>query len=155
VRGFLRRLLSNAADADDIAQETFIAAWQDIHGYRGGASLRSWLCAIAWRRAKSAQRVWMRRVTRETKYHSDAARDHEPESSAEDCFAIQQALFDLPINQRAAVVLCLAEGLSHAEAAEVLGFPLGTVKSHVSRGKVLLIQALGGASRPAEREGRA
>src|SRR5215471_12864199 len=80
VRGFLRRLLSNAADAEDIAQETFIAAWENVQGYRGGASLRSWLCAIAWRKAKSAQRVWIRRVMREARYHADGTRDDEPES---------------------------------------------------------------------------
>jgi RNA polymerase sigma factor (sigma-70 family) len=153
VRGFLRRLLSNAADADDIAQETFLVAWRDIHGYRGGASLRSWLCAIAWRKAKSAQRVWIRRVMREAKYHAGTAGDDEPKSSAEDRFAVWQALLALPIKQRAAVVLCLAEGFSHAEAADALGFPLGTVKSHVTRGKILLIQALGGALRQdAEKE---
>ena len=153
VRGFLRRLLANAADADDIAQETFLAAWQDIHGYRGGASLRSWLCAIAWRKARSAQRAWMRRRTRETTYHARTPRDDKPESSAEDRFAVRQAMLALPIKQRAAVVLCLAEGFSHAEAADALGFPLGTVKSHVTRGKALLLQALGGAMRQdAEKE---
>jgi RNA polymerase sigma-70 factor (ECF subfamily) len=143
VRGFLRRLMANAADADDIAQETFLAAWQDIHGYRGGATLRSWLCAIAWRKAKGAQRAWVRRLTRDARYHAERARGHEPESSAEDRLAVQQALLTLPIKQRAVVVLCLAEGFSHAEAADTLGFPLGTVKSHVSRGKALLIRALG------------
>jgi RNA polymerase sigma-70 factor (ECF subfamily) len=145
VRGFLRHLLANAADAEDIAQETFLAAWQDINGYRGDASLRSWLCAIAWRKAKSAQRAWMRCLTRETTYHASMASDAEPGSTAEDRFAVQQALLVLPIRQRAAVVLCLAEGFSHAEAADALGFPLGTVKSHVARGKALLIRALGAA----------
>jgi RNA polymerase sigma factor (sigma-70 family) len=153
VRGFLRRLLANAADADDIAQETFVAAWQQIQGYRGGASLRSWLCAIAWRKAKSAQRAWMRRLMREAKYHAEAAREVEPGSLAEDRFAVQQALLALPIKQRAAVVLCLAEGFSHAEAADALRFPLGTVKSHVTRGKTLLKRALGGAlGQDAEKE---
>jgi RNA polymerase sigma-70 factor (ECF subfamily) len=148
VRGFLRRLLGNVADADDIAQETYLAAWRSIEAYRGSATLRSWLCAIAWRRAKSAQRAWTRRLLRETKYHASAARDEEPVSSAEDRFAVQQALLALPMNQRAAVVLCLAEGFSHAEAADALGSPLGTVKSHVSRGKALLIRALEGDLRP-------
>jgi len=147
VRGFLRRLMSSAADADDIAQETFLAAWQEIQGYRGAATLRSWLCAIAWRKAQRAQRAWVRRLTREARYHAATACGGEPETSSEDRFAVQQALLALPIKQRAAVVLCLAEGFSHAEAADALGCPLGTVKSHVSRGKVLLIRALGEAFR--------
>jgi RNA polymerase sigma factor (sigma-70 family) len=147
VRGFVRRLLGNAADADDIAQETFLAAWQDIHGYRGGATLRSWLCAIAWRKAKGAQRAWVRRLRRETQYHAAGAREGATGPSAEDAIAVQQALLTLPIQRRAAVVLCLAEGFSHAEAADALGCPLGTVKSHVTRGRALLVRALGGTLR--------
>ena len=50
---------------------------------------------------------------------------------------------ELPFEQRACVSLCLADGFSHSEAAEVLGLPLGTVKSHVTRGRARLIEALG------------
>jgi RNA polymerase sigma-70 factor (ECF subfamily) len=50
---------------------------------------------------------------------------------------------DLPPDQRACVALCLAADFSHAEAAEALGLPLGTVKSHVTRGRTRLLQALG------------
>ena len=138
VRGFLRRLLASAADADDIAQETFLAAWEGVHAYRGGSSVRSWLCAIAWRKARSAQRAWFRRQAREaTDPQGDAAH-----VSAEDRLAVKQALLALPIEQRAAVALCLAEGFSHSEAAEALGAPLGTVKSHVARGRARLLEAL-------------
>ena len=142
VRGFLRRLLSSAADADDIAQETFLAAWEGVRDYRGGASVRSWLCAIAWRRAKSAQRSWFRSRAREGGYQQNVSDETEPQASAEDRLAVKQALLTLPIEQRAAVALCLAEGFSHAEAAVALGAPLGTVKSHVTRGKERLLNAL-------------
>jgi RNA polymerase sigma-70 factor (ECF subfamily) len=50
----------------------------------------------------------------------------------------------LPADQRACVALCLAADFSHAEAAEALGLPLGTVKSHVTRGRERLLHALGG-----------
>jgi RNA polymerase sigma-70 factor (ECF subfamily) len=140
VRGFLRRLMGNAADADDIAQETFLAAWEGAGSFKGGSSVRSWLCAIAWRKARSAQRSWFRRRARE------AGSQEEPEApaSADDRLAVRQALMTLPLEQRAAVALCLAEGFSHAEAAEALGAPLGTVKSHVARGRVRLLDVLGG-----------
>jgi RNA polymerase sigma-70 factor (ECF subfamily) len=140
VRGFLRRLLTNAADAEDIAQETFLAAWEGAANYRGGASVRSWLCAIAWHKAKSSQRSWFRRRARET--HYQLAADPEQGASPEDRIAVMQALRILPIEQRAAVVLCLAQGFSHSEAAEALGAPLGTVKSHVARGKARLLEIL-------------
>ena len=142
VRGFLHRLLANAADAEDIAQETFLAAWEGINTYRGGASVRSWLCAIAWRRAKASQRSWFRRRAREAHYSAASSCEGEPGTPAEDRLAVRQALLTLPIEQRAAVALCLAEGLSHSEAAQALGAPLGTVKSHVARGKARLLQAL-------------
>ena len=144
VRGFLRRLLANAADAEDIAQETFLAAWEGARRYRGGASVRSWLCAIAWRKARSAQRSWFRSRVREADFQAAASFEGEPQASEEDRIAVKQALLTLPIQQRAAVALCLAQDFSHAEAAEALGAPLGTVKSHVTRGRARLLEVLGG-----------
>jgi len=140
VRGFLRRLLANAADAEDIAQETFLAAWGSAGQYRGGASVRSWLCAIAWHKAKSNQRAWFRRRAREA--HYQLAAEAGEGASPEDRIAVTQALRTLPIEQRAAVVLWLAQGFSHSEAAEALGAPLGTVKSHVARGRARLLEVL-------------
>jgi RNA polymerase sigma-70 factor (ECF subfamily) len=52
---------------------------------------------------------------------------------------------ELAPDQRACVALCLAADFSHAEAAEALGLPLGTVKSHVTRGRARLLQVLGGS----------
>jgi RNA polymerase sigma-70 factor (ECF subfamily) len=57
--------------------------------------------------------------------------------------ALDQAFEELPLQQRASVMLCLAHGLSHAEAAEALAIPIGTVKSHVARGRERLQKALG------------
>jgi RNA polymerase sigma-70 factor (ECF subfamily) len=142
VRGFLRRLLANAADADDIAQETFLAAWEGVRDYRGGSGVRTWLCAIAWRKAKTAQRSWRRRWTREAGYQAETSREGELQAPAEDRLAVRQAMLTLPIEQRAAVALCLGQDFSHAEAAEALGAPLGTVKSHVTRGRARLLKVL-------------
>jgi len=142
VRGFLRRLLTDASEADDLAQETFMVAWTRPGSYRGDASVRSWLCAIAWRKARSAQRAWLRRRTRETRWADEVEQVSgapQPEAAV-----VTRALNGLPIEQRAAVVLCLSQGFSHAEAAEILEAPLGTVKSHVARGKAHLLAALGG-----------
>jgi RNA polymerase sigma factor (sigma-70 family) len=65
------------------------------------------------------------------------------EAAPEDRLALERAMAGLPAEQRACVALCLAAEFSHAEAAEALGMPLGTVKSHVSRGRARLLQALG------------
>jgi RNA polymerase sigma-70 factor (ECF subfamily) len=141
VRTFLRRLLGNDADADDMAQETFLAAWTHARSFRGEASVRGWLCGIAWRKAKGAQRSWSRQRSRDTGHH-ELTLEASPASSMEDRLAIRRALQALPLEQRAAVTLCLVCGFSHAEAARVLGAPLGTVKSHVQRGRERLIDEM-------------
>ena len=141
VRTFLRRLLGNEADADDMAQETFLAAWTHARSFRGEASVRAWLCGIAWRKAKGAQRSWARQRTRDAEHH-DLSADSGGTASMEDRLAIRRALQALPLEQRAAVTLCLVCGFSHSEAAGILGAPLGTVKSHVQRGRERLIQEI-------------
>jgi RNA polymerase sigma-70 factor (ECF subfamily) len=140
VRTFLRKLLGNEADADDMAQETLLAAWTHAQSFRGEAGVRAWLCGIAWRKAKGAQRLWARQRSRDTAHH-----ERMPESGGtaiEDRLAVKRALETLPLEQRAAVTLCLVCGFSHAEAAGILGAALGTVKSHVLRGRERLMKEI-------------
>ena len=61
----------------------------------------------------------------------------------EDRVAVKKALLALPLQQRAAVTLCLVCGFSHSEAAGIIGAPVGTVKSHVLRGREQLREAIG------------
>jgi RNA polymerase sigma factor (sigma-70 family) len=139
VRSFLRRALDEPADADDLAQETFLAAWTSLGRYRGQASLRSWLCAIAWKKRLTHSRSRRRSASRETAQDAPPAVGASPDQALD----LQAALRRLPRAQRAAVALCLGGGFSHAEAAEALGTPIGTIKSHVERGRVRLAAALG------------
>lgn len=141
VRGFLRGLTS-PADADDIAQETFLAAWTKAHTFRGGSSVRAWLFAIAWRKAKGAQRSWFRRMQRDTAW-ADIVEAGAVAPDHADRLALQQALMALTLDQRAALVLCLGRGHTHDEAAEILGLPVGTIKSHLLRGRERLRVVLG------------
>lgn len=141
VRAFLRRLTWRD-EAEDIAQETFLAAWSQAHTFRGQANVRSWLFAIAWRKAKDAQRSWFRRRQRDTDYQ-DMAINETSETAPELRLAIDHALATLSIQQRAALMLCLAHGFTHEEAAAALDMPLGTVKSHVARGRERLQEILG------------
>lgn len=141
VRAFLRRLLGNDADADDMAQETFLAAWTHARSFRDDGEVRSWLCGIAWRKAKGAQRSWFRRSARDTAHH-DLSSGVAGGASMEDRVAVRAALQALPLEQRAALTLCLVCGFSHSEAAKILGSALGTVKSHVLRGRERLREAM-------------
>lgn len=139
VRTFLRGVTS-WDDADDIAQETFLAVWTHARGFRGG-NVRAWLFSIAWRKAKGAQRSWFRRRRRDSEYQGAAAPTRD--MSTEDRLAVRQALATLPLVQRAAIVLSFGCGLTHPETAEALAAPLGTVKSHILRGRERLRAALG------------
>lgn len=138
LRAFLRRVCRNPNDVDDIAQETLIAAWTQLWRYRGSASVGTWLCAIAWRKARDADRSTQRRMARD----ATAIPVEITTPRNEDAIAIRQALATLPIDQRAALALCLGGEFTHAEAAEILGLPLGTVHSHIARGRTLLLEKL-------------
>ena len=146
VRMFLWRLLGHEADADDMAQETFLTAWTHARSFRGEGSLRGWLCGIAWRKAKGAQRSWAQRRSRDTTYQVGRSPDSAGAPPMEDRLAVKRALQALPFEQRAAVTLCLVCGFSHSEAAGILGAPLGTVKSHVLRGRERLLKAIEGSA---------
>lgn len=143
VRGFLRRVSGSWNDADDLAQETFVSAWSNIAMFRGESSLRSWLCGIAYRKCLSNARARGRSGARDAAFLET---NGESEGLSQDeMMDLAKAMQDLPEDQRAAVALCLAQGFSHGEAADALGLPLGTVKSHVQRGKQKLLEALGDA----------
>ena len=144
VRTFLRGITAYD-DAEDMAQETFLAVWTHARSYRGG-NVRAWLFSIAWRKARGAQRTWFRRRRRDSEYHGAPMPTRD--MSAEDRLAVRQALAMLPLAQRAAVVLSFGCGLTHPEAAEALGVPLGTVKSHILRGRDRLRAALGETGGP-------
>ena len=140
LRAFLRRACGDWALADDLAQETFITAWARIARLKTGASVRAWLCGIGYNKHLTARRSAGRDRAREALY--EAERPMGGQACNEDRMALEAAMGDLPPEQRACVALCLAADFSHAEASEALGLPLGTVKSHISRGRARLLQAL-------------
>ncbi len=147
VRGFLRRLVGNHADADDLAQEAFARTWDVLDRFDGSSSLRTFICGVAfqyWRRARSAA---LRRRAREDAYAELADPESAPPARVAARLALRRAMEALPEDQRAALALCLGQEFTHAEAAEALGLPLGTVKSHVARGRARRQAALGVAEK--------
>lgn len=144
VRGFLRRMLGGGwAEADDVAQDAFLAAWRGLRSLKDPEGVRAWLCGIAWRKAQDRIRASRRGAARDSAWLETV----EPPAgvSPEDRLAVAAAMADLPEDVRACVALCLADGWSHGEASMALGLPLGTVKSHVARGRARLLKALGGS----------
>ncbi len=143
VRGFLRRICGDWQDADDLAQETFVAGWSALGRYDGRSALRTWLCAIAYRKALSHQRARRRSLARDAAY-ADGRAEAADDASPGEHVRLRRAMAALSVEQRAVVSLCLAADFSHAEAAEVMNLPLGTVKSHLVRGRAKLLDVLGG-----------
>src|SRR3954465_12612601 len=127
--------------ADDLAQETFLKAWQKLRTFRGEARFSTWLFGIAVNEFRTA----CRRRKEFSWADTDAYADPEKIAPATDthlCLDLTEALKVLSPEQRAAILLCCQNGLSHEEAAHVLGCPLGTVKTNVLRGKEKLRQRL-------------
>jgi RNA polymerase sigma-70 factor (ECF subfamily) len=139
LRAFLRRL--GARDADDIAQETFVFAWEHMARFDSARPFRPWLFGIAWRKFREGKRSWLRRLTRQGHATADMETALQPDPGLK--LDLAKALGDLLPEQKAALLLCLGCEFTHAEAAEALAMPLGTVKSHVARGREKLTAALG------------
>ena len=144
VRAFARRLGGALVEADDLAQEAFVTAWSHLHRYDGRASFRSWVCGVVYRKALTARRGALRGMGRDGAYAGTRNWGSEAVEPAAKS-ALRRAMSALPVDQRAAVALCLAADFSHAEAADALNLPLGTVKSHVARGRAKLLELMGGS----------
>jgi RNA polymerase sigma factor (sigma-70 family) len=133
LRGFLLRMTrGNHALADDLAQETFLEAFRKIAQF-GTGSFFGWLCAIAYSRYLMEARKRKLESLDEADEMPDDAPD--PETASLTRLDLEQALARLVPAQRAALTLCFALGFSHEEAATSLNLPLGTLKSHVNRGR--------------------
>ena len=140
LRAFLRRLSGDAALADDLAQEALLKAFRAIGAFRGGSSFRSWLFAIALRELQMAKRrARSQPPERPDTDERDSAGDDPRDSFSLD---LRAALASLSEEERAAALLCDAAGFSHAEAARVMGAPLGSVKTYVARARERLRAAL-------------
>ncbi len=153
VRACLRKLtVGDHALADDLAQETFVLAWRNLRSFRQEARFSTWLYRIA-------TNCWLAQAR---KPHEELLGDHDAEVSDEDSESpvdplqvggdhahaaalrldLGRAMRVLSDSERAAIVQCYDNDLSHAEAAYVLGIPVGTVKTHIFRAKQKLRTAL-------------
>src|SRR5262249_21185274 len=132
VRAFAQRLVGDDAAAEDLVQETFVALPKAIHAYRAGAPLRTFLIGIAVNHARHHVRAAARRRATMSRYASEpppACADPERDVAREEiAAALTRALDALPVDQRAAFVLCEVEERTSNEAALIMGVPEGTVR---------------------------
>jgi RNA polymerase sigma-70 factor (ECF subfamily) len=143
LRAYAISLCRSADQSDDLVQDTLLSAWAHLDDFREGTNLGAWLTTILRNRFVNLYR--QQRLRREV---SGAAHiDGPPTVPNQDGWAIStdlgQALKQLPVHQRQAVLLVGADGLSLAEAAVVCECEIGTVKSRVSRARAHLFTLLG------------
>jgi RNA polymerase sigma-70 factor (ECF subfamily) len=134
--------LSSRATADDLAQETYARAFGSLHRFAGRSSARTWLLSIARRVCADAVRTAVR-----SRALNDLAEPGDPAvADPADSVLLRALLDELDRGRREAFVLTQLVGLSYAEAADVCGCPVGTIRSRVARARGDLVEAFGGRS---------
>ena len=147
------RMLGDRDTAADVTQDTFIAAFRAIQSFRGSSSFRAWLLRIAsnqacdyWRRANRHPQDSLDTIMNEDEPHDagllNALITTEQAVNPEEFLLnhelqelLQQAIQELPLDQRVAVILCDVQGLSYEEIASSTQTSLGTVRSRIARGR--------------------
>ncbi len=117
------RMTGSMADAEDLTQETFIVAHQQMNQFRAQAQVSSWLYRIGINRCLN----WQKRQERQRKLHEERGQRRELEGRTSEDARVQEALMQLAPDERAAVALVIFDGLKHAEAAQALGCAETTV----------------------------
>ncbi|MEW2303194.1 sigma-70 family RNA polymerase sigma factor [Streptomyces sp. NPDC006655] len=149
VLSLARQSLGDGAEAEDVTQTVFLAAWHGRHGYRPGRGpLPAWLVGIARRKIADALSARTRRTdvaaaaaARESTRSPDSSNAHDAVLNRVD---VTRELRRLPEAQRRVLCLAFYGDLTQTQIAHVTGWPLGTVKSHARRGLLRLGRCLDG-----------
>ncbi|HVF89942.1 MAG TPA: sigma-70 family RNA polymerase sigma factor [Blastocatellia bacterium] len=145
------RILGDAEEARDAAQETFLKVYRGLKGFRGESGLKTWIYRIAINQAMNQQRWWRRRhrdetisldlsrgdseITIESSLRGTGASPEQMAISSERERRIMKALGEVKQEYRVALILREIEDLSYEEIAETLAISIGTVKSRIARGR--------------------
>jgi RNA polymerase sigma-70 factor (ECF subfamily) len=138
-----RAALRSPTEADDVAQEAFVAAFRKLSEFRGEAGFKTWLLAIAWNAAKMHRRSAWRWLERFTPASGSAPPDPpDNELSQEDALVrrdlrerVQRAAMTLPRKYRDVLLLAASGDHTVEEIAKILGIPAGTVKWRMNKGR--------------------
>lgn len=146
VKSVIGRIVLNAREAEDLAQETFVRAWQRRERFRRDAPFRPWIFAIAVNLARNRLRWWRSRPEVALEEWTDHAADTSSGATAaereERATAVRDAIASLPTDLRAAVVLFEYEQMSYAEIAAAVGATPKAVENRIYRARQRLKAAL-------------
>jgi RNA polymerase sigma-70 factor (ECF subfamily) len=132
VRAYMFCACSNGSDADDLAQECFLRALRNWGRFEGKGSRQAWLFAIA----RNTQVDWLRKRKRHARLADSDACAHRgmPQIARDDVEMVWKTVSNLGPEYREVIHLRFAADLSYVEIAEMLGVPIGTVRSRLHRG---------------------
>jgi RNA polymerase sigma-70 factor (ECF subfamily) len=147
-----RAVVGRQEEAEDVAQDALVRAFQHIDGFRGEASVKTWLLAITWRQALSHRRSIAARLRRlvtvtddETPFDPPAGGRLQDQALADRDFqrTVARAVRTLPAKYREALMLSATGDHTFDEMSEALGVPAGTLKWRVSEARRRLKEKLG------------
>ncbi len=142
LRAFAISLCGSRDKADDLVQETLTKAWAKQDSFQQDTHFRAWMFTILRNQYYSQHRKSRREVADNDGALSERLAVHPEQQGFVDLAEMSEALKLLSDEQREALVLVTAEGLSYEEAAEICGCAVGTVKSRVNRARTRLIELL-------------
>lgn len=143
VKAVIARLVGNAAEAEELAQEAFVRLWQRRDRFRDGAEFRPWMLSLALNLARNRLRWWRRRPVVALEEWTplppaDGVHGIGALEARERAEAVRAAVADLPLEQREALVLFEYEGLGQAEIAEIAGTTPKAVERRLERARAAL-----------------
>ena len=144
LRNFSRMLCRSRHFAEDIAQETLIKAWHARDRFEPGTNLRAWLFTILRHEFYSHQRRAWRQAPWDEEFGDEIPAPADEQSWAMDLADCTRALGQLPASQRETLLLVGVGGFTYENAADMLGSPVGTLKSRLARGRRTLTKLLDG-----------
>ena len=142
LRAFAISLCGNASQADDLVQDTVLKAWSHQDQFEPGTNMIAWLITILRNQFYSVMRKAGREVQDSDGIFTEAMATHPAQYGSMDMLDFRRALEQLPPDQREAIILIGASGVSYDEAAVICGCAVGTIKSRVNRARLKLQELL-------------
>jgi RNA polymerase sigma-70 factor (ECF subfamily) len=140
------RMVQKYEEADEITQETFLAAWQGLPSFRGEARFSTWLYRIAYNCSLKQLEQRKRDKALQAAMQAEQIRielDEQAQAEAHDCQAlVHEQLSTLPAKYRIVLILRHLQEMTYEEIAEILTMPIGTIKTHLFRARNLLKERL-------------
>jgi RNA polymerase sigma-70 factor, ECF subfamily len=142
LRAFAISLCGNVDRADDLVQETLLRALANIESFQPGTNMSAWLFTILRNHFRSEYRKRRREVEDSDGHYAETLKTQPDQYGQVEFKEFQEALTQLPADQREALILVGASGFSYEEAANICGCAVGTIKSRVNRARTRLAELM-------------